>query len=323
MRLRTAVKELTYKSAATLRLDRAGLTRLRGGLIVFTYHSFCRRSASSLNSSIEISKFIAQASYIRQHFQIVRLIDGIRLVGGVDDSCCRPMAAITVDDGFSNNFDLLFPVAKRLQLPITIFLATDFIDTGRLPWAVELNAIIESAEARALSWPFSAPIGSPIERSQTALALRAAWSSFPPAERSRLLDELGKHARAHPHEQQTPLTWGQVREMQSAGVHFGSHTVHHSRLSDVAPSIAEDELRRSKARIESKLGTPCMGIAYPDGAHNEEVQGMAQAAGYEYGLTQDRGVNRKNQSPLALARVDVPYNESLATFACRASLVAL
>jgi peptidoglycan/xylan/chitin deacetylase (PgdA/CDA1 family) len=59
------------------------------------------------------------------------------------------------------------------------------------------------------------------------------------------------------------LTWAEVRELHAAGVEFGSHTVTHTRLRELALADVEGELRRSKETIEDKLGAPVSCFSYP------------------------------------------------------------
>jgi len=41
--------------------------------------------------------------------------------------------AVTFDDGYRDNYENAYPILKRYHIPATVFLATDFIDTGRIP----------------------------------------------------------------------------------------------------------------------------------------------------------------------------------------------
>jgi peptidoglycan/xylan/chitin deacetylase (PgdA/CDA1 family) len=59
------------------------------------------------------------------------------------------------------------------------------------------------------------------------------------------------------------LTWREVRELAAAGIEFGSHTVNHPQLVDLAWPDIEAELRDSKSTLEQELGQPVHSFAYP------------------------------------------------------------
>lgn len=59
------------------------------------------------------------------------------------------------------------------------------------------------------------------------------------------------------------LTWSEVKELQRAGMHFGSHTVTHPKLVDLDWPQIKSELSDSKAEIENQLGVAADTFAYP------------------------------------------------------------
>jgi len=61
------------------------------------------------------------------------------------------------------------------------------------------------------------------------------------------------------------VTWGQLREMASAGMSVQSHTASHPFLSELSRADAVRELVMSKQRIEAELGQPCVTVALPGG----------------------------------------------------------
>jgi len=59
------------------------------------------------------------------------------------------------------------------------------------------------------------------------------------------------------------LTWGEVRELHQAGIHFGSHTVTHPKLVELDWPAIQRELCDSKADLQHHLGAPADTFAYP------------------------------------------------------------
>ena len=59
------------------------------------------------------------------------------------------------------------------------------------------------------------------------------------------------------------LTWSEVSELHQAGVEFGSHTVNHPKLVDLAWPEIEHELTASKQEMENRLGETVSSFAYP------------------------------------------------------------
>lgn len=59
------------------------------------------------------------------------------------------------------------------------------------------------------------------------------------------------------------LTWSEVKELRSAGIHFGSHTVNHPKLAGLDWPHIKTELADSKKEIENQLGGAADAFAYP------------------------------------------------------------
>jgi peptidoglycan/xylan/chitin deacetylase (PgdA/CDA1 family) len=59
------------------------------------------------------------------------------------------------------------------------------------------------------------------------------------------------------------LSWSDVRDLQTQGIHFGSHTVNHPKLVELAWPQIKTELTDSKKEIENQLGAVADSFAYP------------------------------------------------------------
>lgn len=322
--LRALAKEAIYGAAAA-----AGLPRLAGahrgpGLIVLTYHSFGPAQEHPYLHRLPPARFAAQLRYLQTRYDLVSLEQGLaRLAAGAP--AARPMVAITVDDGYGDNYEHLFPIVRAAAAPITIFVATDYLDTGALPWPTQISALLHFSTAPncPLSNGAPLPLQTRADKHAAGRALRQELRGLSHQARKNALQQLEQALQPRSMRTLPPLTWAQIRTMRDAGISFGSHTRFHGWLDCVDAAECERELSESRARIQAELQHPCTLIAYPNGNNNCAVRQAAARAGYRHALTQQRGINRTGLDPFALARIEIPYNEQLGAFACRVAGLAL
>lgn len=319
-KLRFVAKSLIHGAIEWSGRPRRQRQHLRGSLIILTYHSFCTDWPSGLFNSLPIDRFERQIRFLRENFKLVSLAQGLAYLQQ-ERSDDQPWVAITIDDGFRDNYTHAWPVLRRYGVPATIFLATDFIDTGRPPWPTQLVEIIERTQMGVIEAPFKADIKGLAARVVIAQQLKKEWSPLPPGERFKRLTDLRRHLRVDEVPRNLPLTWGQVQEMQSDGVCFGSHTVYHSILSKMDQAVLAQELQDSKHRLETELQEPCVLFAYPDGKHNGLSRAALAAYGYQAAVTQDFGCNQDAKELLELKRIEIPFNDPMPSFRGRVSLV--
>jgi peptidoglycan/xylan/chitin deacetylase (PgdA/CDA1 family) len=327
VRLRSLIKEAAYGVAAASGLHRVADAHRGERLVVLTYHSVGPAEEHPYLNRISPERFRAQVRYLKTHYDVVAIDEGLdRLTcGATGAQLRRPMAAITVDDGYSDSYEYLYPIAREEGVPIAIFLATDYIDGCRLPWTTRASALVHFSTATRCPIPneaapaFSLPIETQTQKHAANQSLRQSLSRLDQAMRDAALDQLARDLAPADMRLLQPLTWAQVREMQDAGVVIGSHTRYHGWLDRVSAEEIARELGSAKERIERETGRACDVIAYPNGNHNSQVRAATARAGYRYALTQDRGINTARFDPFAVQRVEVPFDELLGTFICRVS----
>ncbi|HEY3210584.1 MAG TPA: polysaccharide deacetylase family protein [Actinomycetota bacterium] len=107
------------------------------------------------------------------------------------------------------------------------------------------------------------------------------------------------------------LTLEEVREMQEAGVRFGSHSYAHHDLTALSDEECERDLRASRELLEDLLETRVTLLAYPRGLHSERVRRAAARAGFANAFTLPE--RRESIGPHAIPRVGVyPGNGTMA-----------
>jgi peptidoglycan/xylan/chitin deacetylase (PgdA/CDA1 family) len=99
-----------------------------------------------------------------------------------------------------------------------------------------------------------------------------------------------------------------VREMSDGGMTIGSHSVSHSKLSQLGSAEILHELTASKHYLEDLTGRACSQLAYPYGNYNEAARQTAMQAGYERAFASTPSTSLSDT--FAMPRVSIPYTRS-------------
>lgn len=107
------------------------------------------------------------------------------------------------------------------------------------------------------------------------------------------------------------MTWDEVRELDKAGMHFGSHTVTHPKLVELSWPEIRSEVSESKSQIEQQLGHPATTFAYPFAFPQMDKQFVLnfttelREAGYQCCATTEVGRLKAGDNPYRLKRLPV------------------
>lgn len=102
----------------------------RPSVRILYYHSI---SDAPMRSSVSPPAFAEQMAYLRQNnYRILSLSDIAQYITSHTPFPEKSLA-ITLDDGFQDNYYQAFPILERFGFTATIFLATSYIGSTRLP----------------------------------------------------------------------------------------------------------------------------------------------------------------------------------------------
>lgn len=107
-----------------------------------------------------------------------------------------------------------------------------------------------------------------------------------------------------------------IRELQSLGFSFQSHTRHHVDLPTLDDANLRLELKGAREDLEGILGEPVLHLAYPYGRYDERVLQGVRESGYQSAFTTHSGFNRRTIDRFQLRRLDVFGTDSPAAL-CR------
>jgi len=257
-----------------------------GQSIVLNYHRLCK-THDPFSPALPVDIFRKQVEWLADNFRIMSVGELVER-----SSKGKPLdgtAAITFDDGYIDNYELAFPILKSLQLPATFFITINFID-GQLPWFERIQyAIRKTGKAFGhlkLNGKFyDIPLRSVSERLQAISFIKSKLKKNQPWTIESYVDEIEKRLRVPVAESVGTrfMNWEHVREMASAGMEIGSHTLSHPILSLLPDSQARVEIAGSKVRLEEELRQPVRSFCYPNGKRSdfsEITKKIVKEAGY-------------------------------------------
>lgn len=274
-----------------------------------------------LYSELPTSAFEEQMRYLRKSYRILSLDEMVLEMANPGSS--QPAVTVTFDDGYRGLFTEAFPILQKYQIPATIFLTIDAVETGNVAWYDRIFLALKVAPGNSLELDLDAPFrfsfNSFETRMQAAVEIISRLRNFSPELRARCCADLESKVRLPEDDlRDRMLTWDQIRTMFRGGVFFGSHTMTHPVVSRLSRAELEWEILESRRILEDRLPSSVRHFAFPFGKEEEcgEVAISALvSAGYRSAATTEWGLNTPSTDPFRLRRVQIGEMGSQATFA--------
>lgn len=252
---------------ATTLLSPAGS---RARLTIVMYHRVLKQADPLAPYTPTAEIFDVHMAALANGFNVLPLSEAVERLA--KQSLPPRAACITFDDGYRDNLTVAGPVMQRYNLPATIFVATGFLDGGRM-WndsvieAVRL-APGESIDAQALKLGTHSII-SDIDRMQAIKKLLDQLKYLPFAERAARVDQLCELIGT-PLPTDLMLSSAELITARRSNIEIGAHTVNHPILTQIDDDQARAEMAESKAHLESVLKEKVLLFAYPNGRPDQD-----------------------------------------------------
>lgn len=292
----------------------------RGKLSIFIFHRVLAQPDPLFPDEIDAVRFDQMMGWIAGWFNVLPLDDAVeRLRSG---SLPAGAACITFDDGYADNYDIALPILQRHGLTATFFIATGFLDGGRM-WN---DTIIEAVRRTKLPW-FEADIpgmaatsiASVTEKRNVLGRLIPAIKHLPPAGRVAAVERIAAAAQADLPDD-LMLTTTQLRGLRRAGMLIGAHTLSHPILATLDEAEADREIAGSKTSLERLLDEPVRLFAYPNGRPGRDYSArdvaIVKRLGFEAAVSTCWGGNTRQADPFQLLRF-TPWDRTKNRFALR------
>lgn len=278
-------------------------------LSVLIFHRVLRTPDPLFPDEVDAARFTQLCDWARQWFNVLPLQ---RAIVQLREGSLPPRAlAITFDDGYADNHDVALPILQAAGLNATFFIATGFLNGGRM-WNDTLIEAVRATRLTALDLSAAGipglaalPLSTLAERRAGVMALIRGCRYLPPAQRAQAVQAVAQAAGAAlPHD--LMMSDAQVRALHRAGMGVGGHTVNHPILARLDDAAARHEIAQGKAQLEQILQAPAPLFAYPNGRPDEDYRAehaqMVREAGFEAAVSTAWGSARRDSDPYQLPR---------------------
>ena len=241
--------------------------------------------------------------YLLSHdWDIVTVSEALlRAAGG---GAHRRYVNFSIDDCYRDAFELVVPVFRRHNVPITLYVTTGIPD-GTLPlWSVGLEDTLLHRDHVSVGGDVL-ELTTPQQRSAAYALIASSWDG-PDAARpyaafcaDNAVDSDAVHWRH-------AISWEMLEALaKDPLVEIGAHTVTHARISALSAEAASNELEQSRRRLNERLGIDICHFAFPYGRSGDcgpREFALARQAGFSSAATTRKGLMRQGQDPFSLPR---------------------
>lgn len=297
----------------------------RGRLSILIFHRVLPEVDPLFPDEMEAARFDQLCGWLRDGFNVLPLAEAatMRRNGRLP---ARALA-ITFDDGYADNRTVAMPILQRHGLPATFFIATGFLDGGRM-WN---DGLIEAVRRSPLpEVDFAAAgvaqvgrrvLGDTAAKRSTIDALIGALKYLPVPERLQRVQAVAEVCAARLPDD-LMMRSEQVLEMHRGGMAIGAHTVNHPILATLTREQAREEIAASRDRLQAITGAPVTLFAYPNGKPTQDYDAQAvdvvRELGFETAVSTAWGAAHAGSSTLELPRF-TPWDRGRMAFGLRLS----
>lgn len=291
----------------------------RGGPVILRYHSVSDDPSwrgGYMQESLVVSPEVFDrqvAALARRHrlTTVDDIVDRMRAGRSIDSRA----VALTFDDGYEDNYRVVFPILEKHEASATFYVTTGSVGDGDILWTVRLRRAIRACVQDRLPLTFLGPHPldvSTVEAREAAVKmLTGIVKRCKREEVEEILREVHEAVGAADEapDRRTMMTWDEIEELLRAGMGIGAHTVSHFNLPSLDTSDVAREVVASKKDLEDRLGTEIRHFAYPNGRTDRHcdarVAKIVAMAGFHSAVTSLSGPVSSSHSEYCIPRLGV------------------
>lgn len=291
-------------------------------LIVINYHRIYKdKLFTNFDEGVfgpSINEFKTQMKWLKQNTDILSEDEIIHHIKN-NKEFKRCSVLITFDDGYIDNYSIVFPILKSFNIPSIFFIPTDLIEERRLGWWDIIYYLIKKCNKNKIIIDSNEILISNNKKGKinAIRQLRKIMRSIKASKSIELLKNLSQECEVDfpKFEEQSAelMTWDQIIEISKQRMFaIGSHTHSHHILTNLDESEQISELQKSKSILEDKLNMKIKSMSYPDGSYfsfSDRIKEFVQGTGFSIAFSFNTGVNQRRITDcFNIKRISPPNN---------------
>ncbi len=288
-------------------------------LRVLTYHRVANPEDRPMLDPRIISStpvvFAQHMNYLKKYYNVVSMQDVLDAVEGKKRLSQRAIL-ITFDDAYCDFKENAWPVLKRLNLPVTVFVPTAYPDQNeRCFWWDKLyRCVIHTEKSKILCSPIGTlTLQSVEERQQSLRRLQQYIKTLPHSEAMALVEQIAEELEVGSDTtEKTVLSWDELRQLAKEGVTLGAHTRTHPIMTQLSLEQVREEVSGSFTDLQRQLGEVLPIFCYPNGSHDDDIVQVLEEDNFKLAFTVIDGINDLEvANPLRLRRTNITRKSTL------------
>jgi peptidoglycan/xylan/chitin deacetylase (PgdA/CDA1 family) len=289
-------------------------------LSVLIFHRVLREQDPLFPGEMYAQRFNLVCKWLKLWFNILPLDTAVaQLKAG---TLPARAACITFDDGYADNYQVALPILQRHGMTASFFIATGFIDGGRM-WN---DTIIESirsckdAELDISSLGLGQHLLGSNDQRRNAIAELVNQIKYRAVDQRITLTEQLAHLAGVQPPRNLMMTSAEVMALRRAGMQIGAHTVTHPILARLSDAQVLQEIEDSRSFLESLLEERVGLFAYPNGKPGEDYSpqcvDIVRNLGFDAAVSTQWGSSSVTSDMFQLRRF-TPWDTSRLRFGAR------
>ncbi len=273
-----------------------------------------------------VAEFADMLDWVQGWFTVLPLSDAVARLRS--DSLPARALAITFDDGYADNRKLAVPELQRRGLSATFFIATRYLDGGRMFNDTVIEAVrgcrSETLDLSSLELGVHR-VGNDDERRDTIAELLPKVKKSGAQQRLELAERIAERAGVRVPDD-LMMTSQDLARLADAGMELGGHTDSHPILADLPEAAARHEIEIGRERLQSIAGRRIGVFAYPYGRPGDDytnvTRDLVRTLGFDAAFSTAYGVASRESSRFDLPRF-TPWDRGRVRFGLRLAQNAL